>query len=312
MKPEGSTTMPATRRDFLKQVGALTGLAVCGQALPARAEPCKPASSDSCGVLVDTTRCVGCRRCEKACNEINTDLPHRDAAFFGDQTVLRQRRRMDDAAYTVVNRYPNSKDPSKPMHAKFQCMHCQDAACVSACIVGALTKDATGAVAYDAWKCIGCRYCMAACPFQVPGYEYANAFTPQVRKCNFCQEKRLSKGLIPACVEACPMEVMTFGKRSDMLSLAKERIGEHPGRYIPHVYGEHEVGGTSWLYLSSVPFQDIDLPALGYHSAPGYTEPIQHAVFKWFLPPMALYAALGGIWWCLSARKKTPQDGPAT
>ena len=107
------------------------------------------------------------------------------------------------------------------------------------------------------------------------------------------------------------MEVMTFGKRSDLLSMAKERIKEHPGLYIPHVYGEHEVGGTSWLYLSSIPFHKIDLPRLGYHPMPGYTEPIQHAIFKWFLPPLSIFAAMGGIWWFLSEGGKTQQDEKA-
>lgn len=304
--------MQATRRTFLKQLGAATGLVACTRALATETGEAPAPAVDSGAVLVDTTRCVGCRRCEKACNDINTDLPRQDAQFFQDQAVLEQRRRMDDSAYTVVNRYPNSKDPSKPVHAKFQCMHCRKAACVSACIVGAMTQDATGAVMYDAQKCIGCRYCMVACPFQVPGYEYSNAFTPQVRKCTFCQQTRLSQGLLPACVQACPMEVMTFGKRSDLLTLAKERIGERPGRYVPHVYGEHEVGGTSWLYLSSVPFHEIDLPALGYHPTPGYTEPIQHAVFKWFLPPLGLYAALGGIWWYVSQRRQPQPEKPGT
>lgn len=295
--------MQGTRRTFLKQVGALTGLAVCGKPSTGQAES-RPADPDPCGVLVDTTRCVGCRRCENACNEINTELPRREAGFYRDQTVFEQPRRMDDTAYTVVNRCRDSGDPSRRAYAKSQCMHCLRPACASACIVGAFSKDATGAVLYDEGKCIGCRCCIVACPFQVPAYEYGNALTPQIRKCHLCHQLRLSKGLTPACVQSCPMEVMTLGKRTDLLSMAKDRISEHPGRYVPHVYGENEVGGTSWLYLSSIPFQDLGLPRLGYHPIPGYTEPIQHAIFKWFLPPLSVYAALGGIWWYLSARKK--------
>ena len=289
--------------------GAAAGLAAVGRASPSGAVQPQP-GPEPCGVLVDTTRCIGCRRCEKACNAINTDLPRRDAGFYSDQTVFNQRRRMDDTAYTVVNRFRSGKDPSAPVYAKFQCMHCRDAACVSACIVGALSKDETGAVRYDAWKCIGCRYCMTACPFQVPAYEYRNALTPQVRKCTLCYEARLSKGLTPACVQSCPMEAMTFGPRSEILNLAKERIGRHPGRYVPRVYGEHEAGGTSWLYLSGVAFEDLGLPKLGYLPTPGYTEPIQHAIFKWFLPPMSVYAALGGIWWYLSRHREGEE--PAT
>ena len=293
-----------SRRSFLKQLGLLAGLAVFGKASTASAKRASAHSDHPYGVLVDTTRCVGCRRCEKACNDINADLPRKDVSFYKDQTILEQHRRMDDTAYTVVNRYQDRRNPSKPVFAKFQCMHCRDAACVSACIVGAMNREETGAIAYDAWKCIGCRYCMVACPFQVPGYEYKNALTPQVRKCNFCQQARLSKGLPPACVQACPMEVMTFGRRPDLLRMAKNRMSKHPGYYVPHVYGEHEVGGTSWLYLSSVPFREIGFPMLGNHPVPGYTEPIQHAIFKWFLPPLGIFAAMGGIWWYLAAGRK--------
>jgi formate dehydrogenase iron-sulfur subunit len=269
--------------------------------------------ANSFGVLVDTTLCVGCRSCEQACNEVNTDLPRKPLAHFKDLSILDEKRRMDYATYTVVNRYYDIQElEQKPVFAKFQCMHCLRPACKSACIVGAFSSEATGAVQYDSWKCIGCRYCMAACPFQVPAYEYGNALTPQIRKCHLCYQARLSKGLTPACVQSCPMEVMTLGERSDLLRMARDRIGAYAGRYVPHVYGEHEAGGTSWLYLASIPFEDLGLPRLGYHPLPGYSEPIQHAIFKWFLPPLSVYAALGGIWRFLAAHKTTQRDAPAT
>jgi hypothetical protein len=146
---------------------------------------------------------------------------------------------------------------------------------------------------------------MAACPFQVPAYEYRNAFTPKVRKCTFCQP-RISAGGLPACVQACPMEVMTFGPRESLLIEARARLASYPERYVQHIYGEHEVGGTSWLYLSGIPFEQIGLPTLGYHPTPGYTEPIQHAIFKYFLPPLGLYSLLGGLMWFANKRKKKP------
>ena len=170
-------------------------------------------------------------------------------------------------------------------------MHCNHAACVSACIVGALTKEENGAVTYDAWKCIGCRYCMVACPFQIPTYEYDNVLTPQVRKCEFC-EQRTSKGELPACVEECPRQAMTYGKRSDLLELAHEKIAEHPGRYVDHVYGEHEVGGTSWMYLSPVPFEQAGFLKLGKAAPPALTEAIQHGVFKHWIAPIGWYGFL--------------------
>jgi Fe-S-cluster-containing dehydrogenase component len=294
--------MEVKRRTFFKQLAGISSLALFGSDGGAEASRLQ-VSSDQFGVLVDTTLCVGCRSCEKACNEINEDLPRKPAALFKDESVFEKRRRMDYGAYTVVNRYENDNDQKKPVYTKFQCMHCLYPACVSACIVGAFSREANGAVIYDAWKCIGCRYCMAACPFQVPAYEFSNVLTPQVRKCTFCFETRLTKGKVPACVESCPMEVMTFGKRTDLIKQAQEKIKTFPDRYVPHIYGEKEVGGTAWLYVSGIPFTALDFPKLGYHPAPGYTEPIQHAIFKWFLPPLGVYAALGGIMWYLRSKK---------
>ena len=261
----------------------------------------------SFGVLVDTTLCVGCRSCEKGCNEVNTDLPRKPPAHFKDLSVLEEKRRMDYSTYTVVNRYFTIQETEqKPVFAKFQCMHCLRPACKSACIVGAFSSESTGAVQYDSWKCIGCRYCMAACPFQVPAYEYRNAFTPKVRKCTFCQPL-ISTGKVPGCVQACPMEVMTFGPREELLQEARAKLSAFPERYVQHIYGENEVGGTSWLYLSGIPFDRIGLPKLGYHPTPGYTEPIQHAIFKYFLPPLGLYSLLGSImWYCNTRKNKTP------
>ncbi len=299
--------MEVKRRTFLKQVAGVSSLAVFGRGGTAEASRLQ-VSPDHYGVLVDTTLCVGCRSCEKACNEINEDLPRKPAESFKDKSVFEERRRMDYGAYTVVNRSNNATNPASPVYTKFQCMHCLYPACVSACIVGAFTREPNGAVIYDAWKCIGCRYCMAACPFQVPAYEFDNVLTPQVRKCTFCFDTRLTKGEIPACVQSCPMEVMTFGKRTALIRQAREKIEKYPDRYLPHIYGEKEVGGTAWLYLSGIPFTEIDFPKLGYHPAPAYTEPIQHTIFKWFLPPLGLYATLGSIMWFLKNRKKQKKD----
>jgi formate dehydrogenase iron-sulfur subunit len=300
--------MRSSRRTFLQRTAGVAGLLLLSGRRESEASRLQ-VNPDQCGVLVDTTRCVGCRNCEKACNEINEDLPRRPAEWFKDEAALKEKRRMDYSEYTVVNRYENTPG-SKPYFTKFQCMHCLYPACVSACIVGAFTREPNGAVIYDAWKCIGCRYCMAACPFQVPAYEFGNVLTPQVRKCTFCFETRLVKGGVPACVESCPMEVMTFGKRTDLIMLGRERIRSSPGQYVPHIYGEQEVGGTSWLYISGMPFEAAGFPALGYHPAPGFTEPIQHTIFKWFLPPIGLYATLGGIMWYLRKRKTSKNPKP--
>ena len=157
-------------------------------------------------------------------------------------TVLENERRMDETTYTVVNKYYPKHIGSltwrtRPSFVKFQCMHCNDPSCVSACIVGALTKQSNGAVIYNASKCIGCRYCMVACPFQVPAYEYHNALTPQVRKCNFCFED-IEKGGPPACARVCPREAITFGRKPDLLRLANWKMKSNPGKYVNHIYGE--------------------------------------------------------------------------
>ena len=299
--------MSTDRRKFLKQCAGAVGLTLFGGSDTAQASS-SDVSGDQFGVLADTTRCVGCRKCEEACNKINEDLPRQPAEAFDDESVLDRRRRMDAGAYTVVNRYDRPGDPANPVYAKHQCMHCLQPACQSACIVGALVRKPSGAVEYDISKCIGCRYCMVACPFQVPAYEYRDALLPEVRKCTFCLDTRVAKGQQPACVAACPTQVMTFGKRDELLAHAHERIRKRPGRYVDHVYGEHELGGTAWLYLSDVSFSQIDLPRFGYHPIPGYTEPMQHAVFKWFLPPAALYAALGGMMWLTRSKGNAAQS----
>jgi formate dehydrogenase iron-sulfur subunit len=278
------------RRDFFK-VSAVASTTLIGvNALASERQSPKDAAN-SVGVLVDTTCCIGCRKCEYACNQANK-LPTQNIKAFDDKSVFNTHRRPTDAAYTMVNTYPDEAAQEKHRYMKVQCMHCVDPACASACIVGALHKTAAGPVIYDAWKCIGCRYCMVACPFQIPAYEYNNTLTPQVRKCMFCNDRISKEGGKPACVEICPNEALTFGPRSELLEMAGERIQQMPDRYYDHIYGEHEVGGTSWMYLASVDFARTELPRLDSRPIPETTESIQHGVFKSFVPPMALYGLL--------------------
>lgn len=283
--------MKTSRRAFLK--GSVAATAAAGL-LPALAKAADSAPNpDRLAVLVDLEQCIGCRRCEAACQQVN-GLPAPERPF-ADLKVIETPRRMDAKAYTIVNQV---KAESKTVNVKLQCMHCHDPACVSACIVGALTHDAHGAVVYDAYKCLGCRYCMVACPFGVPAYEYFNATTPQVRKCTFCAP-RLAQGLVPGCVQACPKEALIFGRYDEILALAKERIKGTGSEfrphdpYVPRIYGETEVGGTSWLYISSVPFEKLGFLSLPDQAPPRLTEAIQHGVFKHALPPLALFTLLG-------------------
>jgi len=285
--------MGISRRGFFKLSAVGSASLLAGQAL-ASGEKNATYSEESLGVLVDTVVCVGCRKCEWACNDANS-LPTQELKAFEDKSVFARHRRPDAGAYTVVNQFADPKIADKKFSLKVQCMHCNDPACASACIVGALRKSPEGPVTYDAWKCIGCRYCMVACPFQVPAYEYGDALTPQVRKCTFCYERVTKQGKKPGCVGICPNEALTFGKRNQLLDIARDRIKASPEKYFDHIYGETEIGGTSWMYLAGTDFAATELPKLNSEVIPEKTELIQHGVFKAFVPPLALYGLLGLI-----------------
>lgn len=215
---------------------------------------------DGMGVLVDLTRCVGCRSCEAACNQ-EQHLPEPvksfdDPSVFNDEYHLGHKRRPSEEAYTVVNRYENT-NAGQPVYRKVQCNHCNEPACLTSCFVNAYKKTKEGAVVYNDKVCVGCRTCMVACPFNIPAYSYSSTLDPVVKKCIFCHETRLKKGKPPACVEICPQEALTFGNRKDLIKIGHQRIKENPARYIDHIYGETEVGGTSWMYLSNVPFEQV-------------------------------------------------------
>jgi len=290
------------RRNFLKFTVATGTMGAASAVQKVKASTPKPDSGDWAGVLLDTTVCIGCRKCEWACKNINK-LPTEPIESYEDKSVFKKMRRPSAGAYTVVNQFENPKSPEKPYYVKYQCMQCIDAACVSACIVGALKKDAkTGAVIYDPWKCIGCRYCMVACPFQIPAYEYDNALTPQVRKSTFCYQRLSKYQGRPACVEICPVQAMTYGKRSELIEIARQKIRTYPDRYVDHIYGEHELGGTAWLYLSGKPMTEMGMKKFGERPIPTYTEPVQHGIFKHFVPQISLFALLGGIMWLFKKR----------
>jgi len=248
-----------TRRRFLAASlagGAAVTLAPTRKALGSGSFEGYP---DSMGVLVDLTRCVGCRSCEAACNKEQRlpapSEPFDDQSVF-DQTFHHgtQKRRPDESHLTVVNRY-EPEDGGAPVYRKVQCNHCNEPACLTSCFVNAYTKTSEGAVIYNSKVCVGCRNCMIACPFNVPAYSYSSVTNPMIKKCIFCYDTRLKNGQPPACVEICPQEALTFGHRKELLQIARDRIKIQPDRYVDHIYGETEVGGTSWMYLSGIPFE---------------------------------------------------------
>jgi len=233
------------------------------------------------GLLIDVKRCIGCRACVGACKKAH-GFPADDGAT-----------ELSATAYTAL------LDKGEDLHVRRLCMHCVTPSCASVCPVGALKKTEAGPVVYDARRCLGCRYCMVACPFGVPRYEW-HAAVPAVRKCDLCVE-RLGRGEVPACVEACPAEATVAGSRSELLAEAHRRINEEGG-YFPHVYGAREVGGTSVLFLSPVSFAELGLPqGLGDAPLPGLT---RQALEK--IPGVVTIggAALLAVWWITHRREE--------
>ena len=291
------------RRTFLTLLGGLgAGSALGGVKTASAAGGTFPGHPDSNGVLHDTTLCIGCRRCEKGCAEVN-QLPTPEKPF-DDLTVLNKTRRTTAEAWTVVNKYhPVSMD--KAVFRKSQCMHCEEPACASACFVKAFTKNPDGSVTYDPSLCVGCRYCMIACPFNIPGYTYNRALNPLVQKCTMCHPRQ-QEGKLPGCVEACPTGALVFGKRTKLLSLAWERISKNPERYQNHVYGEHEMGGTAWMTISGAPFKAVGLNEdLGTKPAADYTSGALGAV------PMVVGiwpVLLGGAYAITKRKEKIAQE----
>jgi len=195
-------------------------------------------------ILTDVTKCIGCLKCVSACKETNKlemDVPR----------VWQKNDGLSAENWTSIIQKPDKN------YVRKQCRHCLEPACASACPVGALHKTKTGAVVYDSDKCLGCRYCMMACPYGIPRYDWDQA-VPYVRKCILCYD-RIKKGEQPACTQVCPEGATIFGERKELLKIAHKRIKDNPGKYINKVWGEHEVGGTSVLYLSG-----IDLGFLSY------------------------------------------------
>jgi formate dehydrogenase iron-sulfur subunit len=237
------------------------------------------------GILVDVTRCIGCNQCVDACVAANE---------------LRDTKHMPQQASDGLSadRWLSIVQSPDGGFVRKSCRHCLDAACVSACPVGAMTKSAEGVVLYDGEKCIGCRYCMMACPFGIPRYEWDSA-APLIRKCTFCYE-RLTEGKMPACVEGCPEQALIFGERDELLALAHERLRQVPNDYLQRVYGEFEVGGTALLYISNIP-----LNFLGFNGPP-QEEAYPELTWEWLskVPAVTVGAAglMTGLFWIIGRR----------
>ena len=224
--------MSISRRKFLGWMGAAGVAGAMGRSGPGRLQQRVRRLSGQHGRSARCHPCIGCRKCESACNTVN-ELPAPQKPF-DDLTVLEQKRRTTAKTYTVVNQFSQARAGGAPVFVKKQCNHCLEPACASACFVKAFTKNPDGSVTYDASLCVGCRYCIIACPFEIPAYEYDEPWTPRVMKCTMCHP-RISEGKLPGCVQACPTEALVFGRRTDLIRVARQRIDTYPDRYVDHI-----------------------------------------------------------------------------
>lgn len=293
--------MAVNRRDFLKLAGVGVGSLVlaAGQPDEASADTTAEEARTHPTMLYDTSLCIGCKACQNACRSWN-ETP----VELGPDGRYDMPDDLSADTWTVIQLYQDetAEEPDEIGNFSFikrNCMHCLDPACVSACTVGALQKSAEGPVIYDVDRCFGCRYCMVACPYKVPRYQW-DTTTPLVQKCTFCfgdvqpegvidDKNRLAKGMGPSCVEACPTGALRWGPREEVLELAHTRIESAPGKYFEdRVYGEHEAGGALQLVLSHVPFEKVGLPTLDPQPLPSLTDAL-----NWSVP--GIVVGVGGL-----------------
>jgi formate dehydrogenase iron-sulfur subunit len=233
----------------------------------------------SMGILTDVTKCIGCLECVAACKKLNhlsMDVPR----------VWQKNDGLSAANWTSILQKPENHFVRK------QCRHCLEPACATACPVGALHKTEEGAIIYDDGRCLGCRYCMMACPYGIPRYDWDQP-VPYVRKCILCYD-RIKTGGQPACTEVCPTQATVFGERKELIAEAHRRIKENPGKYIDHVWGEGEFGGTSVLYIS-----DIELDFLSYQPHPG-TGSLPHTTEAAMKAVPFAFVGMGGVMYGLN------------
>ncbi len=315
--------MTINRREFLRGgAGGAAAVAACAALGADRAEARGNLTvpESAVGLLYDSTLCIGCKACMSACKTVN-DLPLDDTIGGG---LWDSPRGLSGKTYTVIKIYENGTAQNKDQvedgfaHIKRQCLHCIDPSCVSVCPVGAMHKEAgTGLVSYNPDACIGCRYCVVACPYQVPQFQYDTP-TPRIAKCQLCKEE-LAKGDIPACAKVCPTGATLFGSYKALTAEIERRKAMKPGEanvfprrtvdsgdtherpaatYTAQVYGEKELGGTQVRYLSGVPFEKFGLPVgMPERSYASVSETVQHALYGGLVYPAVVLAGLVAAAW---------------
>ena len=321
--------MHLNRRDFLKiAVGGTLAAASSLAPTPVLAREPRARLPGAVGILYDATVCIGCKACMSACKEYN----HLPPEFSTPGSVWDNPLDLSAKTYNIIKLYRNGTGETKDRKIdgysfiRRFCMHCVDPSCISACPVSALTKDPqTGVVRYNKHACIGCRYCQVACPYNIPKFQWDQAF-PEIKKCQLC-DHRLAKGGYAACCEFCPNGASIFGDVQHLLQEAERRLSLKPGEeavyplhhvdnsdkrivkvspYLPQIYGAKEGGGTQVLMLANVPFPLLGLPALPEESGASHSETLMHTLYKGMIAP---YVVLGALFYVVY-KNTTKQDLP--
>ncbi|MGE5395142.1 MAG: 4Fe-4S dicluster domain-containing protein [Candidatus Saccharibacteria bacterium] len=275
--------MSIDRRIFFKTAALIGASLTLGKTFGASAP--EGGEVEFRGMLYDSTRCAGCQECEKVCAKAH-GLPEPT-----ETPEAGKIRKTSDTRRSVINAFTTANGE---VYMKNQCMHCNEPACAAACLTEAMHKTKEGPVIWRGEKCMGCRYCMVSCPFDIPKFEYFST-NPKIQKCDLCYD-RLLEGKIPVCAENCPAEALKFGTRRELIAEARKRIAENPGVYVDEIYGENVAGGTGFLYLAGAPFKELGMNTnLQNSSYPELTKSFLYSVpsVDVLLPPLLLgiYAA---------------------
>ena len=217
--------------------------------------------------LIDLTRCTGCRACQVACKQWN-QMPAEKTRFFQGEGYSNPPAMSEYTLTRIKFRDYEKHGENEFAFYKEMCMHCNEPACASVCPVSALVKTEEGPVIYNPTRCIGCRFCMIACPFGIPKYQWSKAL-PLLVKCTGCYS-RIKEGLKPACAHACPSAI-SYGNRTEMINEAQKRLSSSPDKYINRIYGLDEAGGTSVLYLSPLSFDELGFKDITKRPLPSLT-----------------------------------------
>jgi len=210
-------------------------------------------------ILIDTSKCTACRGCQVACKQWN-DLPAEKTHNWGS---YQNPEHLSAVTWKLVTFHEDDEgDEFQWLFLPKQCLHCTDASCVSVCPTGAAHYRG-GTVLIDQTLCIGCGYCVEACPFDVPhsmpGPDDRHKGT--ARKCTMCVD-RIDNGLEPACAKTCPAGAYSFGERSELIAKGKaivERL-RSKGHLSASLYGENELGGLHVMFVLQDSPQKYGLP----------------------------------------------------